>query len=225
MNEADRIKRRTFCERCGSCCLKGGPALHAKDLRLFEEGVLDYRQVYTLRAGELVQEQIKGGLAPLRAEIVKIAGVGDNRWTCVVYDNDEHACTIYDERPEECRTFNCWAPEDLEEMYEKDRLTRADIVPQGSALAQLIAEHEAEVPYAELEPLAYAFQDGDEQAGEQLVDKIIWDAAFRSAFAEKTEATPEEMNFLFGRPLTKTIAQYNLGVVKDGQSYKLRKID
>lgn len=223
MNEAERINKRTFCERCGTCCVKGGPALHKKDLRLFEEGVLSYGQVYTLRAGELVQEQIKGGLAPLAAEIVKIAGIADNRWACVVYDADDKACTIYEERPEECRIFNCWAPEDLEAMYEEDRVTRADIVPAGSALAELIAQHEAEVPYAELEPLAYAYQDGDDEAGQKLVDKIIWDAAFRSAFAEKTEATPEEMNFLFGRPLAKTVVQYNLEVVKDDDSYMLRK--
>ncbi|WP_461208894.1 YkgJ family cysteine cluster protein [Desulfocurvus sp. DL9XJH121] len=222
MNEAERISKRTFCERCGTCCLKGGPALHKADLRLFESGILNYGNVYTLRAGEMVQEQIKGGLAPLAEEIVKIRGVGENRWTCVLYDNDAKACTIYEERPEECRIFNCWAPEDLAAMYAKDRLTRAHIVPPDSALAELVRTHEAEVPYAALEPLAYAFLDGDRKAGAELVDKVVWDAAFRSAFAEKTNTGPE-LEFLFGRPLNRTLVQYGLEVAREADGYTLRK--
>lgn len=223
MNEAERINKRTFCERCGTCCIKGGPALHAKDLALFAEGVLNYRQVYTLRKGELVQEQIQGGLLPLEEEIVKIRGIGDSRWTCLVYDDDEKACTIYEERPEECRIFNCWAPEDLEAMYAKDRLTRLDIVPKGSGLAELISTHEAEVPVAAIEALAVAYLKGDEAAGAKLADKVLWDAAFRSAFAEKTEVGEEEMNFFFGRPLKTVIGQFDLKIVREGEKYIITK--
>lgn len=223
MNEAERINKRTFCERCGTCCIKGGPALHAKDLHLFEDGVLEYGQVYTLRKGELVQEQIQGGLLPLEQEIVKIKGVGENRWTCVVYDDDEKACTIYEERPEECSTFNCWAPEDLEAMYDKDRLTRLDIVPEGSALAELITTHEAEVPVAMIEELAVAYLKGDDDAGTKLADKVLWDAAFRSAFAEKAGMGEAEMNFFFGRPLKIVIKQFDLKIVKEGEKYLITK--
>lgn len=222
MNEAERISKRTFCERCGTCCIKGGPALHEPDLRLIEAGILTYGMLYTLRAGELVREQVKGGLAPLAEEIVKIRGVGENRWTCMLYDDEGKACTIYEERPEECRTFNCWAPEDLAAMYETGRLTRAGIVAAGSALADLVAEHEARAPYAEIEPLAYAALDGDDGAASALADKVVWDAAFRSAFAEKTGAD-RELDFLFGRPLRQTLGQYGLEVVREGEAYAVRK--
>lgn len=225
MNEAERIDKRTFCERCGTCCIKGGPTLHTEDLRLFKDGVLNYRQVYTLRKGELVQEQIQGGLLPLEEEIVKIRGIGDSRWTCLVYDDDEKACTIYEDRPAECSIFNCWAPEDLEAMYRKGRLIRLDIVPKGSALAELIVTHEAEVPVAGIEELAVAFLKGDEAAGSKLADKVLWDAAFRSAFAEKTQTGEEEMNFFFGRPLKTVIRQFDLEIVRgEAKKYLIRKI-
>lgn len=222
--EAERIKRRKYCERCGHCCIKGGPTLHKQDLPLFEQGTLGYTQVYTLRKGEMVSEQVKGGLMPLDEEIVKLRGLGTG-WMCLFYDDDANACTIYDDRPAECSAFNCWATEELEEMYEKNRISRFDIIPEDSALAEVIKAHEEEISYDKISEMAFAFVDGDTAAGEKLAERVTYDAAFRSAFSEKTEVGAEEMNFFFGRPLYLVLKQYDLEVAKDGDKYIVRKIE
>lgn len=224
MDELEQIKNRTRCERCGHCCDKGGPTLHRQDLVLFERGVLAYSQVFTLRRGEIVDEMIEGGLLPLPEEMIKVRGQG-NRWTCLFYDDDRKCCTIYEDRPAECRAFNCWSPDELQAMYKKDRITRADLAPEGSALREIIEAHEAECAYTDVENLAHAFLDGDTQAGQDLVNKITYDAAFRAAFADRTEAGEEEMNFLFGRPLHKTVSQYDLEVGKENDRYYVQKIE
>ncbi|MDO9632844.1 MAG: hypothetical protein Q7I92_13180, partial [Humidesulfovibrio sp.] len=59
------------CRRCGTCCRKGGPALHVPDLHLFRgPDALDLSLVVTLRAGELALDQPKGRLLPLTAEVL-----------------------------------------------------------------------------------------------------------------------------------------------------------
>ncbi len=224
MDELEQIKKRTRCERCGHCCDKGGPTLHRQDLVLFERGVLAYSQVFTLRRGEFVDEMIEGGLLPLTEEMVKVRGQG-NRWTCLFYDDDRKCCTIYEDRPAECRAFNCWSPDELKAMYKNDRISRADLAPEGSALREIIEAHESECSYAEVEKLALAFLGGDVQAGQDLVNKITYDAAFRSAFADRTEAGEEEMNFLFGRPLYTTVTQYGLEIGKENDRYYVKKTD
>lgn len=224
MDEMQRIKNRKYCERCGHCCDKGGPTLHKQDLILFERGVIGYSQVFTLRRGEFVDEMIEGGLLPLAEELIKVRGQG-NRWTCLFYDDDEKACTIYEDRPAECRAFNCWSPDELKEMYQKDRVRREDIVTPGSALEELIKAHEAECSYKIVGDLADAFLEGDEQAGQDLVNKITWDVAFRDTFAKKTDAGEEEMNFFFGRPLHATVRQYGLEVGREDDRYYVKKTE
>ena len=61
------------CVNCGACCRKGGPALHTKDAYLFEENILQIQDVVTIRAGELVRDDMKNRLVPLPAELVKLA--------------------------------------------------------------------------------------------------------------------------------------------------------
>jgi Fe-S-cluster containining protein len=222
VDELERIKKRTRCERCGHCCDKGGPALHREDLPLFERGVLGYAQVFTLRRGELVEESVEGGLLPLDAELVKVRGQG-NRWTCLFYDDDGKQCSIYEDRPAECRAFNCWAPDELKAMYRSGRIGRADLVPEGSALRQLVDEHEARCSCLRVGELADAFLGGDEGAGRELVDTITYDAAFRAAFAERAGVGEEEMNFLFGRPLHAAVGQYGLEVGRENDRYFVRK--
>jgi len=224
VDEQQKIEKRTYCERCGHCCDKGGPTLHRQDLILFERGTLSYSQVFTLRQGEIVDEMIEGGLLPLAEEMIKVRGQG-NRWTCLFYDDDEKQCTIYEDRPAECRAFNCWASEELKAMYRNDRIGRADLAPEGSAMREIIETHEAKCSYAEVGKLANAFLDGDVKAGQVLVDTITYDAAFRSAFADRTEAGEEEMNFLFGRPLHLTVAQYGLEVGKENDRYFVKKTE
>ena len=40
------------CLRCGECCLKSSPTLMAGDMSLFQNDILNWTEIYTLRRGE-----------------------------------------------------------------------------------------------------------------------------------------------------------------------------
>ncbi|RJP36319.1 MAG: YkgJ family cysteine cluster protein [Desulfobacteraceae bacterium] len=205
-------KKKLQCVRCGSCCTVGGPTLHVEDRKLFEEGVLGWADVVTLRKGEPARDDVAGSLVILGSEIVKIKGRSPRVWTCAYYKDGDTGgegaragrkgigtCTIYDQRPVECRLLNCWDPSALEAAYATGRISRGDLIRPGSALAELVAEHEAACPVARLSEL-----DGDDspEARRELEALQKFDVSFRAVFMEKSGAGPEVLDFLFGRALT-----------------------
>ena len=71
-------KEQTECLRCGTCCTGGGPALHTEDLPLVREWEIPFAQLITVRAGELAYNPVADALLPIRRELVKISGVGED---------------------------------------------------------------------------------------------------------------------------------------------------
>jgi Fe-S-cluster containining protein/anti-sigma regulatory factor (Ser/Thr protein kinase) len=114
---------RPYCLRCGECCSRVSPSLHFEDLGLFDKGILQYRDVYTLRKGEPVLNNIKGSLDTLSQELVKIKEDPESR-QCNFYQEEEKSCRIYEQRPLQCRTQECWNPRALEQLWNRDKLTR-----------------------------------------------------------------------------------------------------
>jgi Fe-S-cluster containining protein len=192
------------CDRCGQCCRQGGPALHAEDLPLVRDKVLSYADLYTLRRGEPARDQFQDALLPLEHELVKLKGDGDPAWTCAFFRESPVGCGIYAHRPLECRLLSCKDTAPLAAAYASGRLARADILPPGSALAALAAEHEARCPAPELARLLTAARAGDvataQAAGQAAADMIAYDRAFRAALVEKG-LPPDILPFLLGRPL------------------------
>lgn len=191
------------CDRCGRCCRAGGPALHAADLPLVGsrgDRVLTYAHLFTLRRGEPAHDQVQGRLLPLDEEMVKLKAAGDPDWTCVFYQEAGHGCAIYAHRPLECRLLSCKDTAPLAAAYAQDRLGRADILPPGSALADLAAEHEARCPVPELSRLLAAARSGDAAAAQAAADMLAYDRAFRAALVDKG-LPADVLPFLLGRPL------------------------
>jgi Fe-S-cluster containining protein len=196
---------KTQCIRCGTCCEKGGPSFHIQDRRLIEDGTIHTRYLYTIRKGELVHDNVQGHLKPADSDIIKIKGKSPS-WECVFFQKKDKSCSIYNHRPLECRLLKCWDTGDVESVYEKERLTRRDILAGIEGLWELVAGHEKQCSY---DVINRAFRDSDgvfkKQTQELIAGAIQYDKAIRQLVLENGNVTPDMIDFLFGRPLTVTL--------------------
>ena len=219
--------QRSRCEQCGTCCHKGGPALHNEDIPLFTAQILGPDTVVTLRQGELVHDQLAGDLLPLPHELLKLMGPGPG-WRCPFLKQD-NSCGIYDDRPTECRALACWDTTGLAGMYDKDRITRRHVIPPTSWIWDLIETHDQRCDYARLSDLAADIESdaGTGQtpssgfrlrgpAAEAFLEAVRYDAALRELVHERAHIPLRETHFYFGRPLTQTIIQFGLKTGRRG---------
>jgi Fe-S-cluster containining protein len=205
LNKNRPSEAKTQCIRCGTCCEKGGPSFHIQDRRLIEDGTIHTRYLYTIRKGELVHDNVQGSLKPADADIIKIKGKSPS-WECVFFQKKDKSCSIYDHRPLECRLLKCWDTGDIEVVYEKDRLTRRDILAGIEGLWELIVGHEKQCSY---DVINRAIRDLDgtnsKKAQELIAGAIQYDRTIRQLVLENGNVTPDMIDFLFGRPLTVTL--------------------
>ena len=205
------------CILCGTCCEKGGPCFHIEDRMLIEKGKIPSKYLYTIRKGELAHDNVKGCLAPVDSDIIKFKGKKDG-WTCIFFDEVKKGCTIYDDRPLECRALKCWDTCELEQIYANTRLTRTDLVSEVKGLWELIKEHQACCDYKKIQPLIEDLAGSKHnQARRKLLEIIRYDAEIRKLVVARGGLDPEMLDFLFGRPLTKTLENYGIKIRPDGR--------
>lgn len=211
----------TSCLRCGTCCEKGGPSFHQADRILIEKGLIASKYLFTLRQGELAYDNVRGRLMPTDTDIIKIKAKNGRR-ACMFFDEKTKDCTIYNERPRECRVLKCWDTREIEAIYARDRLTRKDLMSAVEGLWDLIADHQARCDYGTIQNLVKRLNGrGKETARRKLVEIILYDTEIRSLVVSNGGLDPEMLDFLFGRPLIKTLANYGLGVRKEGRGIRI----
>ncbi len=193
------------CSRCGTCCQKGGPALHREDRHLVESGRIHTRDLYTIRRGEPVHDPIRGCLLPTRREIIKIKGQG-GRWTCRCFDPAARTCRIYEERPLECRLLACWNTRPIERAYARGRLARRDLVGGVAGLWDVVAEHERRCDHYRLRRLLAPWPEASavRRRGE-AAEIVRYDSELRVRAVARIGIEEEMLDFLFGRPLCRTL--------------------
>ena len=208
-------KKKPQCRQCGECCRKGGPALHTEDLPLIENGTISLAEIVTLRPGERAYDQPAQKVVPLEAELLKIKG-RNGTWTCSFLSAESNMCGIYSSRPIECDVLFCQDTDPLAAMYDKGRITRADVMPEGHPLLELMAEHDKKCDPLRMEELGKAAREGDTEAGQELKEMVVFDTEVRRLVAEKSGMNPEMNDFLFGRPLRVLLASMNIKVYETG---------
>lgn len=193
------------CQRCGTCCRKGGPAFHLSDRPLIENGIIPLRHLLTIRKGERVNDPVRGVVEPVAAELIKIKGAHDT-WTCTFFDDRNSGCRIYSDRPVECRLLKCWDTTELEAIYEKDRLTRRHLLENVAGLWELVVEHEARCDWANLGEMAARHKkDRDKSTAKALAEIVAYDRHLRRLVVEKSGIDLQILDFLFGRALEKIL--------------------
>jgi Fe-S-cluster containining protein len=202
---------RTHCIRCGECCLRSSPTLHAKDLALVREGGFRIEHLYTIRKGELVRDNVRGRIVPADQEMIKVREKKGHSRTCIFYDGGKKACAIYEKRPAQCASLKCWDTTEFMELYQGPKLHRQDVVRNGVLLG-LIEEQEKRCGYAVLHDHVRRISEHGEKAVEKILELLKFDFHLRPFLAQKLELRVEEMDFFFGRPLTETIVMFGLKV-------------
>ena len=189
--------------------------LHREDIALLEQGALPTAALVTLRAGELARDDVRSTLAPLPEEAIKLAGRGGS-WSCCYLDTASNRCFIYAERPAQCRALFCGDASALEAMYERGRLTRADVLPVlHPAWLPLAREHESACAWARLAPLALCAHR-DAGAGRIVLEAVRFDHAFRELAVERAAVPPDALTLIFGRPLRSLLADFGLALAGGG---------
>ncbi len=224
-NHRNQKLPRTHCIRCGACCIKGGPALHLEDIGILKTKGIKRSDLYTIRKGETVHNNVAGKPSILSEEIIKIKGTGED-YSCIFYGPDEKGCRIYANRPIECRVLKCWDTKDLEAIFEKNRLCRKQLITPDTSLAHIISAHEQRCSYLTLETLINKMREPEaEDAVEKALELLHFDHNLRPLVAQRLELPIEEMDFFFGRPFTTTIKMFGLQVKQDGDAFLLTPIE
>ena len=203
---------RTHCIRCGECCLGSSPTLQIADVSLVYDGFIERGNLYTIRLGELVRDNIRGELRVTDKEIIKIKEKEKNRG-CIYYDEKAKACTIYEYRPIQCKALACWDESEFMRVYARPKVDRRDIIRDKIVLG-LMNEHNKRCSYSELDKCVRQIeQEGDRAIG-RILEALRFDHHIRAFTSKKLGIDLSEMDFLFGRPLTQTITMFGLKVIK-----------
>jgi Fe-S-cluster containining protein len=218
-----RDENTRFCRRCGTCCAKGGPALHRDDRRLVEEGKIALTHLYTIRIGEPIYDNVQNKRGRASEEIIRIKGLNDAQ-TCRHYDDGNNRCRIYDHRPLECRLLKCWDTSEIEAMYASDRLNRKDLLGEVEGLWDLIADHDQRCGYIRIAEWAGQLQHRrDRQTAAKIVEAVSYDIQLRRLLVEQRAVDPELLDFLLGRPLEKIFPAFGYDIRREGKIVRFEK--
>jgi Fe-S-cluster containining protein len=203
------------CQRCATCCRKGGPAFHRQDRHLIESGRIPSEHLFTIRRGEPVHDNVKGQLASAPQDIIKIRSRSPG-WTCFYLDENTNACTVYALRPLECRLLKCWEPEALALRYNRERLTRRDLLKGQGSLWELITDHQRRCDYSLMTELIKRLRcnEIDSDARGQLSLMIHYDREIRHIMVSRAALSAQRLDFLFGRPLTTALRVMGIAVTR-----------
>lgn len=183
------------CSRCGTCCRKGGPALHREDRSLVEEGFIHTRDLFTIRKGELARDPVLGRLIQVEDDIIKVKARGP-AWACTFFGESSRSCRIYASRPLECRQLECWNTSRLEQIYACDRLSRCDLLSGVEGLWELIEDHSRRCDFDRIRSLLEAGVEDRE-----IAQMARYDVELRTLMIAQGGLEPEMLDFLLGRPL------------------------
>ncbi len=204
---------RDHCIRCGECCLRSSPSLQITDVPLVYESVIKRSDLYSVRVGELVQDNIRDELKVTDTDLIKVREK-ESGGGCIFYDGAEKRCTIYGHRPAQCRALACWDESEFMRVYAKPKAGRKEII-HDQTLLRLIDEHEKRCAYAQLDNCVKKIESDGEKAVEKILEILKFDHDIRCLIPEKLGVDSDEMDLILGRPLTETIIMFGLEVVRD----------
>jgi hypothetical protein len=177
------------------------------------EGWIKLADLYTIRVGELIRDNVNGGLRTTNEEMIKVreTKAGDG---CAYYHEGAKACEIYPHRPSQCVALKCWNPADFLDVFAGDKAVRKDLV-RDAALLGLLERHDAECSYEILGRQVEMIREDGEKAVERIIRILKFDHHIRPLVTHRLGIGAEELDFFLGRPLTDTLVMFGLRVTRE----------
>jgi Fe-S-cluster containining protein len=188
-----------LCIRCADCCSKGSPTLHLSDLERVRSERIPLHQLVTIRKGEPARIPGEGDPFFLPDERIKVKEKPDGSG-CVFLDAAEKSCTIYEQRPAQCRAQACWDISEWKKLAREDPpLNRYRLFEGVDELTVFLQEHDRRCSF---DALREAFENIERTGGRSLddaVQAVAFEDHFRNFVTEQLKLPPEAMELFFGR--------------------------
>lgn len=207
--------QKVECERCGTCCERGGPALHVQDRELLTAGVIGFADVVTIRQGEIVVHPDSGKPEASEMELIKFQGQ-DGQWCCRFLDPAARTCTIYEQRPLACRLLKCWDPGEVLDIAGKKLLSRFDLIPADDSLLPLVRLHEQQCALPDMIEVAVSLSNAGkrERALAELRKMVEKDLLLRTIAIDQFQLSVALELFYFGRPLFQLLIPLGVSIAE-----------
>jgi Fe-S-cluster containining protein len=208
-----------ICVSCGDCCRDGSPTLLADDIELLGDDKIGWDKLVTLRKGEPAFSPFANKPLYLHAEMIKIRQKeGTNE--CVFFDDAESSCTIYNERPTQCRVQACWEPQVAKQVAELPLLSRRKMLDGVEPMLALIDEHEKRCSFVTMRKLFEELKQTEGKNVDEVLALLAFDEHVRQ-FAKEQLGVPDNLlELLFGRPLVDRVKLFGFRIERgtDGTS-------
>ena len=216
---------RAHCIRCGTCCTKGSPTLLEDDMELFSRSILKPAHLVTIRAGEPAYSNQTEEVTPTQEELIKIRETSGSK-TCIFYEKSGSKCTIYESRPAQCRSQECWNTGASEGIAGLSPINRKRLLEPIPSLWQIIQRHEERCSYSEFSRVMTRLGATKGQTVGEILDLLAYDHHVRGFIAENFGIASESMDFFLGRPLREAIARYGLELEEQSDgSFLLKPVE
>jgi len=192
------------CLRCGDCCLRSSPTLTPPDMKLFQDEILTWTEVYTLRQGERGVDPRTGDVIIIDSERLKLKEHSATK-NCLFYVTNPNRCLIYQHRPQQCREQWCHRREEELPPPTTAFLNRQAFFGDHPELWALISAHEERCALAKLDQALEQLSQDQEAASHTLFDMLHFDHYLRQLLLTEWEIPAAALDFLLGRPLSQLL--------------------
>ncbi|MEJ5301712.1 MAG: YkgJ family cysteine cluster protein [Thermodesulforhabdaceae bacterium] len=217
------------CVQCGECCRKSGPVLHLDDMDLLRYERIPWKALYTIRSGEPVTSPDGSQIFFLVDERIKLREK-ENSKECIFLDSETNLCTIYDDRPLECRAQACWDNRSYQELENYPYLTRRDLFSHIEVLWDVIEAHKTRCSFEKLYGLIKLIRNETSQEkasaiASEIIDLVGYENHFRSFMADQLKIPTDVLDLVFGRSLEKLLEFFGYRIKTEGDTKFLEIIE
>lgn len=196
------LARASACLGCGTCCRASSPTLYQEDLELIGPAGLPRSSLFALRPGQRVSSARRGGSYLLERELIKLrehpAGAPHGERGCLFLEKGR--CLLYQSRPLQCRTLECWSGRHAGQLAGSPRLSRARLFAGDHTALALIEEYDLKIPAAQLTGCLEAAAKGEAEAQARALTLLELDHKLRAGARERFGYAAEDLDLMWGLP-------------------------